>query len=138
MRRAARREDVDDVLARLKESGYLNDKRFAESFASWKRDSVGQGKIRVMRDLMNRRVAPGLAKQAADSAYQEVDEIAMIESFLERKYRGKNLGTLLAEEKHLLSAHRRLRTAGFSAGNSIRVLKRYAAEAERLEEIEDV
>src|SRR4051794_6536183 len=77
MRRAARREDVDEVLARLKESGYLNDKRFAESFASWKRDSVGQGKTRVMRDLMNRRVAPGLAKQASDAAYQEVDEIAM-------------------------------------------------------------
>ena len=58
----------------------------------------------------------------------------MIESFLARKYRGKDLGALLSEEKHLASAFRRLRAAGFSTGNSIRVLKRFAAEADRLEE----
>ena len=135
-RRAARREDVDEVLRRLKDSGYLNDKRFAESFATWKRENEGFGRTRVMRDLMARRVAPALAKQAADSAYREIDEIAMIEKFLERKYRGKDLGKLLAEEKHLASVYRRLRATGFSTGNSIRVLKRFAAEAERLEEME--
>lgn len=137
-RRAARREDVDQVLARLKDSGYLNDKRFAESFASWRRENQGLGKTRVMRDLMARRVAPALAKQAAETAYREVDELAMIEKFLERKYRGKDLGSLLAEEKHLASAYRKLRGAGFTTGNSIRVLKRYAAEAERLAEMEDL
>src|SRR5580700_4510663 len=135
-RRAARLEDVDEVLSRLKESGYLNDKRFAESFANWRRENVGLGKSRVLRDLMARRVAPAVAIKAADAAYQEVDEIAMIETFLARKYRGKNLGALLAEEKHLASAYRKLRASGFSGGNSIRVLKRYAAEADRLEEMD--
>lgn len=135
IRRAARREDVDEVLSRLKESGYLNDKRFAESFANWRCENQGLGKTRVMRDLMARRVAPGLAIQAVDAAYRDTDEIAMIENFLARKYRGKNLGALLSEEKYLAAAYRKLRGAGFSAGNSIRVLKRYAAEAERLEEM---
>ena len=136
-RRAERREDVDEVMRRLKDAGYLNDKRFAESFASWKRENGGVGKTRVLRDLMARRVAPALAKQTADAAYRQVDEIAMIEKFLERKYRGKDLGAMLTEEKNLASAYRKLRTAGFSLGNSIRVLKRYAAEAERLEEMEE-
>jgi regulatory protein len=135
-RRAARGEDVDEVLGRLKDAGYLNDKRFAESFASWRRENQGLGKTRVVRDLMARRVAPALAKQAAETAYREVDEVAMIEKFLERKYRGKDLGSLLAEEKHLASAYRKLRGAGFTTGNSIRVLKRYAAEAERLADME--
>jgi regulatory protein len=134
-RRAERREDVDEVLSRLKDLGYLNDKRFAESFASWKRENEGVGKTRVLRDLLARRVAPSLAKQTADAAYTQVDETAMIERFLERKYRGKDLGALLGEEKNLASAYRKLRTAGFSLGNSVRVLKRYAAAAERLEEI---
>ncbi len=133
-RRAGRPQDVDEVLRRLKDLGYLNDKRFAESFASWKRENEGFGKTRVMRDLMARRVAPALAKQAADAAYRQVDEIALIEKFLERKYRGKDLGALLGEERQLASAYRKLRTAGFSQGNAIRVLKRYAAGAERLEE----
>ena len=136
-RRAAHPEDVDEVLNRLRQAGYLDDKRFADSAANWRRENEGLGKTRVVRDLMARRVAPAVARQAADAAYLNVDEVAMIESFLARKYRGKELGTLLSEEKHLASAYRRLRTAGFSAGNSIRVLKRYAAEAERLEELED-
>ena len=136
-RRAERAADADAVIGKLKDAGYLNDKRFAESFASWRKENEGFGKSRVMRDLMARRVAPALAKQTADAAFLKADEIAMIEKFLERKYRGKNLGALLAEEKHLASAYRKLRTAGFSTGNSIRVLKRYAADAERLEELEE-
>jgi len=136
-RRAAVKSDVDQVLARLKDAGFLNDKKFAESYANWRRDDGGFGKARVMHDLMVRRVAPGLARQAADTAFSEADEIAMIEKFLARKYRGKDLGKMLTEEKHLASAYRKLRGAGFSSGNSIRVLKRYAAEAERLEEMEE-
>jgi regulatory protein len=136
-RRAARAEDVDEILARLKGMGYLNDEKFAESFAGFRRDNEGFGKTRVEHDLLARRVAPALARKAAESAYKHADETALIENFLSRKYRGKNLGTLLAEQKHLASAYRKLRLAGFSPGNSIRVLKRYAAEAERLEELED-
>jgi len=136
-RRAARAADVEEVLSRLKQAGYLNDKRFAESFANWRRENAGFGKTRVVRDLMARRVAPALAIQATDAAYIESDETAMIEQFLARKYRGKNLNALLTEEKHLASAYRKLRAAGFSPGNSIRVLKRYAAEADRLEEMEN-
>jgi regulatory protein len=136
-RRAAERRDADEVIQRLKAIGYLNDQRFAESFASWRRDNQGLGKTRVVRDLLARRVAPELARKAAEAAYSSADEVEMIQQFLERKYRGKDLGALLQEEKHLASAYRRLRTAGFTAGNSIRVLKGYAAEAERLEEMEE-
>jgi regulatory protein len=136
-RRAAERGDVDEVIRRLKENGYLNDQRFADSFANWRRENEGFGKTRVVRDLMARRVAPELAKKAAEAAYSGADETALIEQFLRRKFRGKNLGALLQEEKYLASAFRRLRTAGFSVGGSIKVLKRYAAEAERLEETAD-
>jgi regulatory protein len=136
-RRAAERSDVDEVIRRLKENGYLNDQRFAESFANWRRDNEGFGKTRVVRDLMARRVAPELAKKAAETAYAGADETALIEQFLQRKFRGKNLGVLLQDDKHLASAFRRLRTAGFSAGGSIKVLKRYAAEADRLAEIDE-
>jgi len=74
---------------------------------------------------MNRRVARR-SKTGRENAYQSVDEIAMIESFLlavsrkdlARCWRGKYLASAIA------IANRR-----FSAGNSIRVLKRYAAEA---------
>ena len=138
-RRAERAEDVDAVLAKLKELGYLDDKRFAESYAAARLENQGLGKMRVLRDLRQRRIAPQLAEQVAEKTYQETDETKLIEDFLKRKYRGKKLGEFLGEEKNLAGAYRRLRYAGFSAGASIRVLKRYAKQAEELEvlEVED-
>jgi regulatory protein len=86
---------------------------------------------------MARRVAPAIARQAAEAAYKGADEVAMIEKFLARKYRGKDLGALLKEQKKLASAYRKLRTSGFSTANSVRVLKRYAEQAELLEDTEE-
>ena len=138
-RRAERAEDVEAVLVKLKELGYLDDKRFAESYAAARLENQGLGKMRVLRDLRQRRIAPQLAEQVTEKTYEETDETKLIEEFLKRKYRGKKLGEFLGEEKNLAAAYRRLRYAGFSAGASIRVLKRYARQAEELEglEVED-
>ena len=136
-RRAENPDDIDEVVAYMKENGYVSDQRFANAYTEWRRDNQGFGKARVLRDLLARRVAPSLAKEAVEEAFEKVDETKMIEDFLARKYRGKDLGALLKQEKHLASAYRRLRTAGFSSGTSIRVLKRYAAQAEQLEGMEE-
>ena len=136
-KRAAQQSDVDEVLDRLKRNGVLDDRRLAGSFAEWRRESQGMGKQRVLRDLMNRRVAPAVARQAVEAAYEGADEPAMIHAFLERKFRGKDLGALLQDQKHLASVFRKLRGAGFSTGNSIRVLKKFAADAEQLEGMEE-
>ena len=135
--RAENPEDIEPAITKLKDLGYLNDTKFAASYANWRRDNQGFGKMRVMRDLMTRRVASAVAEKAVGEAFQGADEVTMIEAYLERKYRGRNLGVLLGEEKQLASAFRRLRTAGFSTGNSIRVLKRYAAQAEELESLDE-
>lgn len=136
-RRAERAEDVPAILARLKEYGYLDDRRFAETFASARLENQGFGQARVLRDLRARRVAPKLAEQAVQQAFQETDEVTLIESFLARKYRKVGLRDFLAEPKNLAAAYRKLRLAGFSSGNTLRVLKRYAEEAEALGEEEE-
>jgi regulatory protein len=135
-RRAERFEDVDSVLAKLKQLGYLDDRRFAESYAAARLENQGLGKMRVLRDLRQRRVAPKLAEQVTEQTYEKTNETELIEQFLKRKYRGKKLGVFLAEEKNLAAAYRRLRYAGFSAGASIRVLKRYASQPEVLDTLE--
>ncbi|HTB20230.1 MAG TPA: RecX family transcriptional regulator [Bryobacteraceae bacterium] len=132
-RRAQSDEDVDAVLAKLKESGYLNDRRFAENYASARLQNQGLGKIRVLRDLRQRRVAPKLAEQVTEKTYEQTDEAKLIEEFLLRKFRGKQLPAFLSEAKNLAGAFRRLRYAGFSAGQSIRVLKRFANQPEASE-----
>lgn len=135
--RAARPEDVPATLSRLKEHGFINDERLAENFAVSRLENQGIGKARVLRDLRKRRVAPAIAERAAAEAYRDSDETALIEAYLRRKYRTVPLETAFAEPKALASAYRRLRTAGFSTGNSIRVLKRFASQAEMLDAIED-
>jgi len=135
-RRAQSAEDVDAVLAKLKEAGYLDDRRFAEAYAAARLQDQGLGKMRVLRDLRRRRVAPKLAEQVTEQTYDKTNETDLIEDFLRRKYRGKQLGAFFSEEKNLAAAFRRLRYAGFAAGTSIRVLKRYANQPEVLDSLE--
>ncbi len=134
--RAAEGVDLDSVIGKLKEYRFLDDQRFAEGFATSRRDNQSFGQFRVMQDLRKRRVAPGLAKETAQSAFDGVDEVDQATAYLERKYRNKDLPVFLAEQKNAASAYRRLRLAGFGSSASIQVLKRYAREAERLEELE--
>ncbi|MEZ5399585.1 MAG: regulatory protein RecX [Bryobacteraceae bacterium] len=133
-RRAAEAADVAGVMERLKEYGYLDDGRFAESFANWRKENQGLGRQRVLRDLRMRRVAPAVAEKAVDAAYAQADETALVEQFLARKMRGVALGEYLAEPKNMASAYRKLRYAGFSPGASIAVLRRYSERAEELED----
>ena len=132
-KRAQEPSEVDGVLAKLREYGYLNDDHFAETFATARRDNQGFGKRRVLQDLRQRRVASKIAEQAVEQTFEGVDETVMIEQFLARKFRGKKLNEYLQVQKNLANAFRRLQYAGFGAGPSIQVLKRYAAQADELE-----
>ena len=128
--------DVEPVVSALHECGYLDDKRLSESFADARAQGGAIGEQRVLRDLLKKRIAPGVARQAVSRAFESVDEPASIREYLERKMRGKNLGDYLKEPKNLASLYRRLRTAGFSSSSSIRVLKSYSAMADDLESME--
>ena len=135
-RRAASAADVEKVLARLKEYGYLNDKLFAELFASRRLENEGFGKSRVLADLRAKRVAPSIAEKAVHETFADTDEVALIEGFLARKYRRQPLSDIISEPKGLASAYRKLRAAGFSHTNSMRVLKGHGKDAEILDALD--
>ncbi len=134
--RAAQQADVDHVLSRLKEHGFLDDKRFAEHYAGRRLENEGFGRARVLAGLRARRVAPSVAERAVEAAFKDTDEIDLIERFLERRYRNKPLQEVLSEPKGLASAYRKLRAAGFSGGNSLRVLRKHARDMEALDALE--
>lgn len=136
-RRAADPADVEPLIARLRELKFLDDARFAESFAAARRDNQGFGQFRVTQDLRKRRVAPAVAGKAASEAFAEVDEAEHARRYLERKYRGKDAATFFAEDKNLASAYRRLRVAGFGSSVAIRVLKEYAKNAADIDSLEN-
>lgn len=137
LRRAENPADVPPALERLKEYGFLDDRRYAESFSASRLENRGFGRARVVRDLRKRRVAPGVAEKAVEAAYAGTEETALIEAYLRRKFRGPALEETLADPRKLAAAYRRLRTAGFTAGASIRTLKRFAADPELLDSLEE-
>ncbi len=125
--------DVTAVMARLREYQLADDKKFAELFASSRLANEGFGKFRVLRDLRAKQVTTAVAEKAVAETFADTDETQLAASYLERKYRGKNLAEFLKEEKNLASAFRRLRTAGFSAGVALAVLKSHSGRAIDLE-----
>jgi regulatory protein len=134
--RAERAEDVDAAIARLKELGYLDDRKFAEGFARARLTGEKFGRGRVIQDLRSRRVAPILAETTVGKVYEDADESAMIEDWVRRKYRLAPRESLFKEDKDLASAYRRLLRAGFRTGDIIRVLKRFAKNPELLDSFE--
>lgn len=136
-RRAADSADIDPIVLQLKEYDALNDRKYAEHFAETRAGSGNFGRQRVVTDLLRKRVAPKVVEKAVFDAFSGTNEVEMVQQWLARKYRGKDLGILLREPSKLASVYRRLRLAGFSSGPSIQVLKRFAAEAEQLEGLEE-
>jgi regulatory protein len=135
-RRAERPPDIDDILARLKEDGYLDDRRFAEGFASARLANERHGRGRVLQDLRQRRVAPALAEKAVREVYEQVDEQALIDEWIRRKYRRTPREGLFQDEKDLAAAYRRLLRAGFRTGEIVRALKRFAKNPDLLDGFE--
>ena len=136
VRRAERPADIDDVLARLKEHGYLNDLRYAEGFASARLANEKLGGSRVIRDLRQRRVAPELAEKTVREVYRDVDETVLIEDWIRRKYRLAPRDGLFQDDKDMASALRRLMRAGFRSGDILRILKRFARNPELLDNVD--
>jgi len=135
-RKAERQSDIDGVVARLKDLRYLDDKKYAESFATARLENQQFGRNRVLRDLRERRIAPAVAERTVSKVYSEVDEPALIEDFVRRRYRSAAREGLFQEDKELAAAYRKLLRAGFSSGNIVRVLKRFAHNPDLLDQWE--
>jgi regulatory protein len=135
-RRAQRAEDIDSVLARLKDDGYLDDRRFAEGYAEARLSGDRFGRGRVLQDLRQRRVAPDLAEQTVQHVYENVDEQKLIDEWIRRKYRTAPRDELFQDEKDLAAAYRRLMRAGFRTGEILRALKRFARNPDLLDGFE--
>jgi regulatory protein len=130
LKRSQSAQDSNAVLAKLREYGLVDDRRFSEAFASARLQNNGFGRFRVLNDLRRKRIAPAIAETAVNHAFTGTDEPQLIEQFLKRKYRNVDLSQFLKEEKNLASAYRRLRIAGFGSASAVAVLKRYSKRVE--------
>jgi len=78
---------IDAVLARLRQLGYLDDRKFASQFASSLARNRTYGRHRVKHELKAKLVDHRYIDDALDQAYDEVNEQQLLEKALERKLR---------------------------------------------------
>ena len=128
-RRKAAKADIEAVIHRLKQNGYLDDARFARAFVSSRIENRLEGKMRVRRELAARRVKPETADEAVRRGFEGVDEAALLRQYLARKLRVSkplNPSTPLGAGKPsaVQSLFRRLLRAGFRSDTIVGELKR--------------
>jgi regulatory protein len=130
-RRAARPEDVDEAIHRLRELGYLDDAQLAESYARFRRDYEGLGRLRILRDLERRGVARKVAEKTVRQTFRDTDELALV-----RQQIRKRLGSRAVpvdDRKQLAALFRALLRAGFPSAKIVEGLQEISSDTDWLE-----
>lgn len=109
------RADVEKVIAKLKELGYLSDARFAADFARLRQENEKFGARRVQQGLMQKGIASSLVNEAVTKQYEDVDEVALARQYVERKRLKQPSGDREQRQKETAKIMRRLVAAGFSS-----------------------
>ena len=121
---------MDAVCARLKELGYLSDKRFAADYTRLRKENEKFGRRRVQQDLMQKGVHKELIATTLAKAYDEVDEAALAREYVARKRMKKPSGENAQKETARVMG--RLVRAGFSSGAIYKVLREWELPEEAM------
>ena len=99
--RTSNKADVETVIERLKEYGYLDDERFAFSYASLRVKQRPIGKRRMQRDLKFKKVDSTVSEAAIELVYAETPEEELINRAIEKRTRTRGRPKSRIEAKSL-------------------------------------
>jgi len=94
-------EVVETVIARLREYGYLNDERFAFSYASYKVKQKPLGRRRLQRDLTLKKVENKVAEEVLNLVFTETPEEQLIDQAIAKRLRLRGKPKTRLEAKSL-------------------------------------
>jgi len=120
-KKKATKAQIEEILHRLRENGYLDDARFARYYAASRIENSLHGKARVRRDLAARHLRPEIADAAVRKAFEDIDERELLRQYIRRKVR---VTKPLSQPSTVASLYRRLLHAGFSSATITQELKR--------------
>ena len=126
---------MDAVILRLKELNYLSDTRFAEDYTRVRKEHEKFGRRRVQQDLMMKGVEKELVASTLETAYEDVDEVALARQYVARK-RMKQPGGANAQ-KETVRVMNRLMRAGFSSNAIFKLLRAWEIPEEALAGIDE-
>ena len=92
---------VDLVISRLREYGYLDDEKFAFSYAALKIKQRPVGRRRLEQDLKFKKVDKQVAAEALELAYAETPEEDLIDRAIDKRLRTRGRPSNRTEAKSL-------------------------------------
>ena len=132
-RRKFAEPSISEAVARLKQLGFLDDRRLAEHYASSLVRNRTLGRFRVERELRMRRVDPRTVQPALEKAFEETDERLLLEKALAQKMRTLRLPLTRPRLASLCNA---LRRRGFRSDDILRAVRARPELAPVAEEVE--
>lgn len=85
--RGATERMVDEAIARLQEYGYLDDAKFAQTYASLRLRERPIGRRRLQRDLWLKKVDKKAAEAALDEVFESTPEADLIDRAIAKRIR---------------------------------------------------
>jgi regulatory protein len=116
---------VEPVIDKLKSYGFLDDIKFAESFASYRTRQMSVGRRRLERELALKQVSRETASKAIEAAYHEATEEELLIRAIEKRVRSKGVPQDLSQTRNLVDHLIRL---GFPTELIITHVKRLKAK----------
>jgi regulatory protein len=92
---------VDEAIARLREYGYLDDAKFAQSYASLRLRERPLGRRRLERDLWIKKVDKRTAETALDEVFESTPEADLIDRAIAKRVRLRGKPKTRADAKKL-------------------------------------
>lgn len=99
--RGATRDAVEAVIERLREYGYLDDAKFAHSFASLRVQQRPIGRQRLERDLWMKKVDKQTVEAVLDQVFEATPESEMIDRAIAKRVRLRGKPQTRADAKKL-------------------------------------
>lgn len=85
--RGATPQIVETVIERLREYGYLDDARYAQSYASLRVQQRPIGRQRLQRDLWLKKIDKQTAESALDQVFEQTPEEDLIDKAIAKRVR---------------------------------------------------
>ena len=114
-------DEVDAAVARLLETGGLDDRKLAGAYARTAVETKGRGRLRVVRELQARGVDKDVAGEAVAEVFGEKDERSLVAKALQKKLRGRPRPANAAEYARL---YQYLMRQGFSPSVVVESLRK--------------
>lgn len=99
--RGATKPIVNEVIARLREYGYLDDAKFAQSYASLRLRERPLGRRRLQRDLWLKKIDKQTAETALDEVFESTPEEALVDRAIAKRIRLRGKPKTREEAKKL-------------------------------------